>query len=183
MAACPTHATILLIQSDIWAAEIIFTSFWTLGREYKLYTSGSLPKNSLFESYHEAITGIWAFGLTVFLMFILWVPPVGSRRAIVTYMYILLYYTTGIENVSYNVSSLERVATGGYFETVNLPPGGVSAKIPPSQLGDFRMVDNSYDMRSLTLQWSAVGEDMMAAGSGVLVKLNNSHHLYITYLL
>ena len=62
--------------------------------------------------------------------------------------------------------ALERTATGGYFEVSNMPSGGISNKLAPSQILDFHMVNNSHEDMSLTFEWSAVGEDLRGGGSG-----------------
>ncbi|XP_066267786.1 calcium-activated chloride channel regulator 4A-like [Branchiostoma lanceolatum] len=71
------------------------------------------------------------------------------------------------------------MTTGGVFEVQGVPSGGVPTRdnLPPSRVADLAVAGVSYADVSVTLRWTASGDDFDQGGPAHYVDLRHGRHL------
>ncbi|CAH1245746.1 CLCA1 [Branchiostoma lanceolatum] len=87
---------------------------------------------------------------------------------------------TGGSNVQLEpLEQFQRMTTGGVFEVQGVPSGGIPARdnLPPSRVVDLAVAGVSYADVSVTLRWTASGDDFDQGGPAHYVDLRYGRHL------
>ncbi|XP_019643985.1 PREDICTED: epithelial chloride channel protein-like [Branchiostoma belcheri] len=76
------------------------------------------------------------------------------------------------------LEQFQRMTTGGVFEVQGVPSGGVSTRdmLPPSRVEDLAIVEVSYADATVTLSWTALGDDFDQGGPAHYVEIRYSRH-------
>ncbi|CAH1246869.1 CLCA2 [Branchiostoma lanceolatum] len=71
------------------------------------------------------------------------------------------------------LEQFQRMTTGGVFEVQGVPIGGVSTRdmLPPSRVNDLAVVEVSYAEATVTLRWTALGDDFDQGGPAHYVEI------------
>ncbi|XP_078612819.1 calcium-activated chloride channel regulator 1-like [Branchiostoma floridae x Branchiostoma japonicum] len=87
---------------------------------------------------------------------------------------------TGGSNVQQEpLEQFQRMTTGGVFEVQGVPSGGVPTRdtLSPSRVGDLAVAGVSYADATVTLRWTASGDDFDQGGPAHRVDLRYGRHL------
>ncbi|XP_035665438.1 calcium-activated chloride channel regulator 2-like [Branchiostoma floridae] len=69
------------------------------------------------------------------------------------------------------------MTTGGVFEVQGVPSGGVNTDmLPPSRVDDLAVVEVSYADATVTLSWTALGDDFDQGGPAHYVEIRYGRH-------
>ncbi|XP_078582531.1 calcium-activated chloride channel regulator 4A-like [Branchiostoma floridae x Branchiostoma japonicum] len=76
------------------------------------------------------------------------------------------------------VEQFQRITTGGVFEVQGVPSGGVPTQdiIPPSRVDDLKVEEVSYAEATVTLSWTALGDDFDHGGPAQYVDIRYARH-------
>ncbi|XP_066266573.1 calcium-activated chloride channel regulator 1-like [Branchiostoma lanceolatum] len=76
------------------------------------------------------------------------------------------------------LDQFQRMTTGGVFEVQGVPSGGVSTRdmLPPSRVDDLAVVEVSYADATVTLSWTALGDDFDQGGPAQYVEIRYGRH-------
>ncbi|KAI8517991.1 chloride channel [Branchiostoma belcheri] len=76
------------------------------------------------------------------------------------------------------LQQFQRMTTGGVFEVQGVPSGGVPTLdvLPPSRVTDLAVVDVSHADATVTLRWTAAGDDFDQEGPAHYVELRYGRH-------
>eukprot|EP00058_Branchiostoma_floridae_P014524 XP_002600012.1 hypothetical protein BRAFLDRAFT_74129 [Branchiostoma floridae] len=76
------------------------------------------------------------------------------------------------------LEQFQRITTGGVFEVQGVPSGGVPSQdiLPPSRVRDLKVVEVSYAKATVTLRWTAPGDDFDHGGPAQYVDIRYSRH-------
>ncbi|XP_019630577.1 PREDICTED: calcium-activated chloride channel regulator 4A-like [Branchiostoma belcheri] len=76
------------------------------------------------------------------------------------------------------LQQFQRMTTGGVFEVQGVPSGGVPTVdvLPPSRVTDLAVVDVSHADATVTLRWTASGDDFDQGGPANFVELRYGRH-------
>ncbi|XP_066266574.1 calcium-activated chloride channel regulator 4A-like [Branchiostoma lanceolatum] len=77
------------------------------------------------------------------------------------------------------LEQFQRMTTGGVFEVQGVPSGGVNSDmLPPSRVDDLAVVEVSYADATVTLSWTALGDDFDQGGPAHYVEIRYGRHFY-----
>ncbi|XP_078612940.1 calcium-activated chloride channel regulator 1-like [Branchiostoma floridae x Branchiostoma japonicum] len=87
-------------------------------------------------------------------------------------------YTNGGGVQQEPLEQFQRMTTGGVFEVEGVPNGGVSTRdmLPPSRVDDLAVVEVSYADATVTLRWTALGDDFDQGGPAHYVEIRYGRH-------
>ncbi|XP_078612941.1 calcium-activated chloride channel regulator 4A-like [Branchiostoma floridae x Branchiostoma japonicum] len=70
------------------------------------------------------------------------------------------------------LKQFQRMTTGGVFEVRGVPSGGINTDmLPPSRVNDLKVVNVSYADATVTLSWTALGDDFDQGGPAHYVEI------------
>ncbi|XP_035665433.1 calcium-activated chloride channel regulator 1-like [Branchiostoma floridae] len=75
------------------------------------------------------------------------------------------------------LEQFQRMTTGGVFEVRGVPSGGANTDmLPPSRVDDLKVVEVSYGNSTVTLSWTAQGDDFDQGGPARYVEIRYGRH-------
>ncbi|XP_078695048.1 calcium-activated chloride channel regulator 1-like [Branchiostoma floridae x Branchiostoma belcheri] len=88
------------------------------------------------------------------------------------------WFTSGDDVQKEPLEPFQRMTTGGVCQVQGIPSGGISGQdmLPPSRVDDLVVVEVSYTNATVTLSWTALGDDFDQGGPAHHVETRYSRH-------